>query len=67
MQVHTPTKADDQLVAAVRRWLHLGMSRELRIAVAMLSFCMRSVAFSAVAHIGAVVWRGRMKHTYGIM
>jgi hypothetical protein len=35
--------------------------------VAMLNFCMRSVAFSAVAHIGAVVWRGRMKHTYGIM
>lgn len=37
MQVHTPTKADDQIVAAVRRWLHLGMSRELRIAVAMLT------------------------------
>ena len=54
-QVHTPTKADDQIVAAVRRWLDLDMSAKLRIAVAMLNFCMRSVAFSAVARIWVCV------------
>ena len=52
VQVHTPTKADDGIVAATQRWWRVNLDQKLRASMAMLNFCMRSVAFSALPDMG---------------
>lgn len=44
-QVHTPTKADDALVLDIKSWPQ-NLNRKVRICLAMLVLCMRSVLFS---------------------